>query len=300
MFIYFSGCGEPTTRCDGCLKSNPFTRGSQRQGMASLCDLGLSSYEERVYTALLELRNGTAEEIADQSDVPMGRIYDVLNNLESRKVVRRKPNSRPREYSPVNLELVVSRLLEEQKQELEVKQAQFESTATDLLTQIGQKAPIDGRFWIANEDERSLFDGLVNRANRVTDEWVMTWTASAGGLFGLEEGNDEIWPYFGDVLENGTDFKILMNTELVDSLPNIFVEEISDGIDEYPNFEVRISEGVHNSLDIIDQTNLAVYVADPFDPRSILGITQIDDPEYIKLVKSSFINQWNEAERFSL
>lgn len=267
--------------------------------MASLCDLGLSSYEERVYTALLELRNGTAEEIADQSDVPMGRIYDVLNNLESRKVVRRKPNSRPREYSPVNPELVVSRLLEEQKQELEVKQAQFESTATDLLTQIGQKAPIDGRFWIANEDERSLFDGLVNRANRVTDEWVMTWTASAGGLFGLEEGNDEIWPYFGDVLENGTDFKILMNTELIDSLPNIFVEEISDGIDEYPNFEVRISEGVHNSLDIIDQTNLAVYVADPFDPRSILGITQIDDPEYIKLVKSSFINHWNEAEQFS-
>ncbi|ELZ59052.1 MULTISPECIES: TrmB family transcriptional regulator [unclassified Haloferax] len=267
--------------------------------MASLCDLGLSSYEERVYTALLELRNGTAEEIADQSDVPMGRIYDVLNSLESRKLVRREPNSRPREYSPVDPELVVSRLLEEQKQELEVKQAQLESTATDLLAQIGQKAPIDGRFWIADEDARSLFDGLANRANRVTDEWAMTWTASAGGLFGLEETSDEIWSYFGDILEKEIQFKILMTPQLVDTLPSEFVDDISTSVDKYPNFEVRVSERVYNSLDIIDQTNLAVYVADPFDPRSILGITQIDDPEFTKLVKSSFIEYWNEADQFN-
>ncbi|WP_424003845.1 TrmB family transcriptional regulator [Haloarcula salina] len=266
--------------------------------MASLCDLGLSSYEERVYTALLELRTGTAEEIADQSDVPMGRIYDVLNSLESREVVRRKPNSRPREYSPVDPELVVSRLLEQRKQELDVKQAQLESTAADVLSQIGQKTPIDGKFWIANEDERSLFDGLVNRANRVTEKWMMTWTANAGGLFGLEDTTDEIWPYFGDVLEKEIQFKLLMTTQLINLLPNDFVEEMADGIDDYPNFEVRITDGVHNSLDIIDQTDLAVYVADPFDPQSILGITQINNPEYIKLVKSSFITHWNEAEQF--
>lgn len=267
--------------------------------MASLCDLGLSSYEERVYTALLELRNGTAEEIADQSDVPMGRIYDVLNSLESRNVVRRKPNSRPREYSSVDPELVVSRLLEKRKQELEVKQAQFESTATDLLAQIGQKAPIDGRFWIANEDEWSLFDGLANRANRVTDEWIMTWTASAGGLFGLEQTSDKIWPCFDDVLEKEIHFKILMTTQLINMLPDDFVDEISDSVGDHPNFEVRVTEGVFNSLDIIDQTSLTVYVADPFDPQSILGITQIDDPEFTKLVKSSFMDHWNKADQSS-
>ena len=49
--------------------------------MASLRDLGLSEYEARVYRTLLDTGPTTAKELSRESEVPMGRIYDVLANI---------------------------------------------------------------------------------------------------------------------------------------------------------------------------------------------------------------------------
>ncbi|MFB6219023.1 MAG: helix-turn-helix domain-containing protein, partial [Halobacteriaceae archaeon] len=46
--------------------------------MADLGDLGLSEYESRAYRALLRTGPATAEELSEESGVPMGRVYDVL------------------------------------------------------------------------------------------------------------------------------------------------------------------------------------------------------------------------------
>ena len=62
--------------------------------MASLRDLGLSEYEERAYRSLLETGPTTAKELSRTSDVPMGRIYDVLNSLETHSLVRSQVASR--------------------------------------------------------------------------------------------------------------------------------------------------------------------------------------------------------------
>lgn len=45
-------------------------------------DAGLSPYQADAYVALLEMGSGLATEIADESGVPMPRIYDVLRGLE--------------------------------------------------------------------------------------------------------------------------------------------------------------------------------------------------------------------------
>ncbi|PGF14627.1 hypothetical protein CP556_21350 [Natrinema sp. CBA1119] len=79
--------------------------------MPTLRDLGLSSYEEKAYRGLLTLGSGTAEEISGVSDVPMGRIYDVLSSLESQNVVRRQPDHHPRTYVAVEPDRAIDRLL---------------------------------------------------------------------------------------------------------------------------------------------------------------------------------------------
>ena len=70
--------------------------------MASLRDLGLSEYEERAYRSLLETGPTTAKELSRTSDVPMGRIYDVLNSLETHNLVRSQAASRPKKYVAVS------------------------------------------------------------------------------------------------------------------------------------------------------------------------------------------------------
>lgn len=61
--------------------------GIQRDTMTELAELGLSSYEEKVYRTLLVTDVVTATELSDISGVPKGRIYDVLNSLTARKLI---------------------------------------------------------------------------------------------------------------------------------------------------------------------------------------------------------------------
>ncbi|MBX0325147.1 TrmB family transcriptional regulator [Halomicroarcula sp. F13] len=48
----------------------------------TLEDIGLTQYEADAYVTVLEVGSASATEIADASDVPQARIYDVLRNLE--------------------------------------------------------------------------------------------------------------------------------------------------------------------------------------------------------------------------
>lgn len=50
--------------------------------------LGLNNYEFRVYSTLIELGTSSASTLAKKSNVPFGRVYDILNSLEMKGLVR--------------------------------------------------------------------------------------------------------------------------------------------------------------------------------------------------------------------
>ena len=77
--------------------------------MANLRDLGLSEYEARAYRSLLKTGPTTAKELSRVSDVPMGRIYDVLNSIEQYNLVRSQSASRPKKYVAVEPETALDR-----------------------------------------------------------------------------------------------------------------------------------------------------------------------------------------------
>jgi HTH-type transcriptional regulator, sugar sensing transcriptional regulator len=263
--------------------------------MTSLCDLGLSSYEERAYTALLTLRAATAEEISEESEVPKGRIYDILNGLESRGLVRIQPNTRPRIHRPIDPRIAVAQLLEERREELAVERARYESIAVEIASHLRSKKPIDGRFWTAMGGPSEIFQMLAERVEEATDEWQMTGTAAAGGLFGFDQVHEGSVDRFVDALDRGVNVKALLTRRLIRelsaSVEDVAVREITD----HEGFELRITNEVYNSIDLIDRTDLCVYVADPFDSRSILGVTQIDDQEFVRTVETSFEFCWERA-----
>lgn len=55
----------------------------------TLEDAGLSPYQAAVYVALLDLGTASAAEIADASDVPKARVYDVIDALADREYVEK-------------------------------------------------------------------------------------------------------------------------------------------------------------------------------------------------------------------
>ena len=67
----------------------------------ALAKLGLSEYESRAYVALVALGSGSANFVAEISQIPRTSAYKVMKSLEAKGFVREK-QGRPRTFSPVD------------------------------------------------------------------------------------------------------------------------------------------------------------------------------------------------------
>jgi len=85
------------------------------EAVEALTDLGLSTYEARVFIALVRLGSGTARDVADIAEVPRPQVYTATKELEERGFVSIQ-QSKPQVFRPVSLD--------EAKRQLE---RQFES-----------------------------------------------------------------------------------------------------------------------------------------------------------------------------
>ena len=65
----------------------------------SLQEFGLTDYEIRSYTSLLEIGPSTASELSEASTVPYSKIYEVLGSLEKKGWIEME-HGRPSKYYP--------------------------------------------------------------------------------------------------------------------------------------------------------------------------------------------------------
>lgn len=79
----------------------------------SLQEFGLTDYEIRSYTSLLEIGPATASQLSEASDVPYSKIYEVLGSLEKKGWIEME-HGRPSKYYPkppsVAMEITKSQL----------------------------------------------------------------------------------------------------------------------------------------------------------------------------------------------
>lgn len=82
--------------------------------------LGLNKYESAVYNAIVKLGKGTAAKIAKTSGVPYGRIYDILESLVAKNMVRIIPG-KPKTYSIADPSIIEREIRKREKDFEEVK-----------------------------------------------------------------------------------------------------------------------------------------------------------------------------------
>src|SRR6056297_336587 len=117
--------------------------------MTDLGELGLSSYEEQVYRTLLVTGAATATDISDVSGVPKGRIYDVLNSLKARQLIRTQATD-PTQYVAEQPNTVVDRLLAERTVELQQEWARYRDVADSVRSNLLPTSPSDGSIWLGS------------------------------------------------------------------------------------------------------------------------------------------------------
>ncbi|EMA66381.1 TrmB family transcriptional regulator [Halorubrum kocurii] len=263
--------------------------------MASLRDLGLSEYEARAYRALLRTGPTTAKDLSRASEVPMGRVYDVLNSLEQHSLVRSQAASRPKKYAAVEPDAALDRLLEEKKRELETQAEQYEEVVSDLSTELDTGEPVDGQFWTAAVGAEDATDLLLERIAAAERRMVVVAGAPATG-FDLGTIGDRVTDELEAALDRGVEIRVLLSPKTVDALPRSVGRRYTAELSDMPGFEVRTIAGVDGTFSVFDGIEVCIEVPHPLSVDEPFAMIDVKDAEFAASVKDQFEPQWAEAE----
>ncbi|MCU4752968.1 TrmB family transcriptional regulator [Halobacteria archaeon AArc-curdl1] len=262
--------------------------------MATLRDLGLSEYEARAYRALLNTGPTTAKELSRASDVPMGRIYDVLNSIEQYNLVRSQTASRPKKYVAVEPATALDRLLDDKKQELAEKAEQYESIVDDLANELDAAEPVEEQFWTASVGPDETIDLLLERLAAADQDIVMV-AADPSPQIDIRTVGDEVLANLEAALDRGVSVDVLMSRSLVNSLSPAVGKRYQEALQEREDFSVRTNEDVSGSFNIIDGVEVVIQVPNPLGSGEAFGMIDLKDPEFAADVHEEFLPRWEGA-----
>jgi sugar-specific transcriptional regulator TrmB len=267
--------------------------------MASLRDLGLSEYESRAYRSLLETGATTAKELSRASDVPMGRIYDVLNSLETKDLVRSQTASRPKKYVAVEPETALDRLLADKQAQLEEQLEQFETIASELEQKLEASEPVDEQFWTAALGGEDTIDLLVERL-AAADQRLVFVAATPTSRFDLDAVGQRITDELEHVLNRGVPVSLLEHPTVVETLPEEVGDRYRDHLQNYDHFEVRVIDDISSTFAIVDHTEICIEVPHPLNQKESFALINLKDAEFAGKVEESFEQRWEQAEELRL
>lgn len=263
--------------------------------MASLRDLGLSEYEARAYRSLLRTGPTTAKELSRVSDVPMGRIYDVLNSIEQYDLVRSQSASRPKKYVAVEPTTALDRLLAAKKRELNQQADQYEGIVDELAGELETSEPVEETFWTAAVGPEEAADLLVERISAADSDIVMVLSTYTEQFFDIDEVGTVVLNGLTDAMDRGVEIRLLMRPDLVAALPASIGERYRRSLIERDRFSVRTSENVSGSFTLVDGVEAVVEVPHPLKNEEIFAMIDLKDPEFARSVEDEFSPRWRKA-----
>ncbi|MFB6102951.1 MAG: TrmB family transcriptional regulator [Haloplanus sp.] len=262
--------------------------------MATLRDLGLSEYESRTYRELLEHGSTTAKELSAASDVPMGRIYDVLNGLEGKGLVRSQAASRPKKYIAVEPDTALDRLVDARKRELDQQAERYESVANDLVEDLDAADPVQGQFWTAAVGPNETIELLLERL-AAADERIHHVAGLPSPQIDLGTVGQRVLEAFESALDRGVSVSVLIDPALVDTVPDDLRAEYATRLGGHENYEIRSSTVIDGTFTLVDGEEVCIEVPNPLDSGEVFAMLDFKDAAFAADVRTVFEEQWTDS-----
>ncbi|OYR56042.1 TrmB family transcriptional regulator [Halorubrum halodurans] len=262
--------------------------------MSDLVELGLSNYEARVYRTLLGLGSAPARTISEASEVPRGRIYDVLNVLNGRGLIRTHDSRDPTHYTAVDPDTAVDSLLDERRRELSERRRHYESVAESVSERLSPAIPKESRFWAASLGSEDALS-LASDQQEIAEDRITSVVAAPYENAPWKRYASEI-----DVIERemdpSLDVRVLCSEDLLSGVDAAVREDL---LGLSANLAVRETPDVSITADVVDGHTVYVHVADPFDPSERLGVVAVRDETFADSMETAFESAWGDARRIS-
>ncbi len=115
-----------------------------------LKSLGLTLYEIKTYLSLIEVSALSADQIHESTKIPTPRIYDTIDSLEKKGLVR-VISGRPKRFEAIEPKIGFSVFLKQKKDELEETILKFKSD-TENLTSLLDEPFYNSRYKIQPDE----------------------------------------------------------------------------------------------------------------------------------------------------
>jgi sugar-specific transcriptional regulator TrmB len=231
--------------------------------------LGLNEYESKTYVTLVQLGESKAHHISEKSGVPFGRIYDVLNSLQNKGLIRLSMK-RPKKFVAEDPKQTLSDILTEKKKELDSI-----SETVENLEKIYKAKPEESVYAIKGKENFSR--AIVKSPEPKESQYSIKWNFDANPVWMRLVKNR---------IRRGVDFKSLgpLKEETKENIRKWL--SIGAEIREFPN------EGV--AIDIIDEKQVVIGLI-----KSDITLV-INDEAFCKMMKSLFENSWNGSKEIKI
>lgn len=257
--------------------------------MTALGELGLSSYEEKVYRTLLVTGATTASDLSMASDVPRGRIYDVLNGLESRQLVRSQATE-PTRYLAVDPDAAVDRLLEERVSELDRERDRYREVAETARSDLLPEPPVDGSVWLGSLGSDAMSDALRQHTH-TAEESIHALVGPPYEHASWETVRAEFESFF-DGARAEVDVSLIVTDRVLDVVPDSFPELLAD---QQASVDVRALQEIPLSFDVVDRASATIDVLHPGSPADRLGVVGVNAAGVVEALEAQFQASWEDA-----
>lgn len=257
--------------------------------MTELDELGLSSYEETMYRTLLATGVATAAELADASDVPRGRIYDVLNGLEHRRLVRTQ-STEPTQYAAVDPDAAVETLLAERYVDLETAWARYLDAAESVRSSHLPTAPADGSVWLGSIGGTEMETALHEHVRTATES-VHAVVGPPYGTAAWDRLERELNAFF-DGAAADLDVALLLSERVADRLPESTIDLVEG---HRATIAIRTLPELSLSFDVVDAAVTTVDLPHPRDDADRIGVLGVTDDAVVDEFERQFRALWREA-----
>ena len=249
-----------------------------------LTQLGLNSYEAKLWTALLSQGVSTAGELSDIADVPRSRSYDVLESLEKKGFIIQKLG-KPIKYVAIPPEEVLERVKKQIKNQAEQQAKEMEQLrGTDVLNQLttlhnqGVEMVEPTDLSGALRSRNGIYDHLSMLIKDAQEE-ILIMTSAQGFTRKLDVLETELQK----ANKRGVNIKAIVSGETNNTPEYIHVHQtqdinarfmIADGQEMV--FMLMPDDGVHESYDV------GIWVNTPYFAQAITDVFHLAYPTLTK------------------
>ncbi|QLC50353.1 TrmB family transcriptional regulator [Methanolobus zinderi] len=276
-----------------------------------LRDLGLTKYESSAYSTLIKEGVTGAQELSRISGIPVGKIYEVLSNLNNMGLVVFQ-RSRPRKYRAIKPEVALDNLYTRKEENTKSELESFKLKISELKDSFSDSNYPDHteiKFWSTLIGEEDIVKSIKNTLDETENEILhvksmKTKEALQNKTRRHKDLNPNILlPLVTDefirAAKSGIKIKMLLPadffiTHLKEKYTHIEDSNVRKTIKE--NLEVRILECDYDFV-VIDDNVVYIPIPDPLNPDGLLGEMKMFDKEYAEKLRKKYDELWARGKR---